>query len=372
MEYESFKMQIVSLSSAESEQGKHYSNVQVKGDHVWYTRESGSREDLSIKQLFSVYSRLDYINTKILREYITGRKYSPSLAILKAAGLYDQSGFRLTPGAAKESMISSANKVNEAPPQVQIEFHDEKAEGKFFAALRNLLDNRYVLAKSLGKPLRSDQIVLNSHFEEMKFPEEVNARIRSVLVELESDFNMPRSSIIQHIDGIIINHPSLGTRIIEFDEEQHFTPARLVTFNALDEYDYDGLLQIYTAIINNTDYFYNSVLKKHRLKLPAGENVPSWKEFKELVWASGKSNNGYISPKNGFPYLGGRIAQRAYYDLLRDLAHLSESNKNRLNPAIRVPKFLIEVIFKDEFENLTMKQVQDGLKEGFRLLGCQL
>jgi hypothetical protein len=372
MEYESFKRQIISLSSTESKQGKLYSNVQVVGDQIWFTRESGSREDLSIRELFAVYSRLDYINTTILRKYITGLKFSPSMAILKAAGLYDPSGFRITHRAEKDAIVSSEIKVKEDFSQEQIEIHDEKAEGKFFAALSNLLDNKYVLAKTLGKPVRSDQVFLNSHFEEMKFPEAVNAKIRVVLEELNSDYKMPRNSMVQHIDGMIVKHPTMGTRIVEFDEEQHFTPARLVTFTALDENDYAGLMQVYTAMIKNNDYFFNSVLKKHRLKFSSDDNVPNWEDFKEMILTYGKPNNGYIKPTAGFPYLGGRIAQRANYDLLRDLAHFSESNKNRLEPAIRVPKFLIEVICKDGFENLTMKQVQDGLKEGFRLMGYQL
>lgn len=372
MEYESFKRQIGSLSSAESKKGKLYSNVQVIGDQIWFTRESGSREDLSIRELFAVYSRLDYINTTILRKYITGRMFSPSMAILKAAGLYDPSGFRITNRADKDAIVSSEIKVKEDFSQEQIEIHDEKAEGNFFAALGNLLDNNYVLAKTLGKPVRSDHVFLNSHFEEMKFPEDANAMIRKVLDELNSDYNMSRNSMVQHIDGMIVNHPTLGTRIVEFDEEQHFTPARLVTFTALDENDYAGLIQLYAAIINNNDYFHNSVLKKHRMKFSSDDNVPNWEDFKEMILTYSKPNNGYIRPTVGFPYLGGRIAQRAYYDLLRDLAHLSVSNKNRLEPVIRIPKFLIEVICKNGFENLTMKQVQDGLKEGFRLLGYQL
>lgn len=38
-----------------------------------------------------------------------------------------------------------------------------------------------------------------------------------------------------HFDGRLINHPQLGSRIIEFDEVHHFTPHRMKTIQLFDE-----------------------------------------------------------------------------------------------------------------------------------------
>lgn len=369
MDFESFRNRIAKVNSADSVTGiAGYFDIAIRGDSVYFKRLSGGNGSISLSELFNAYLHESFLNTSVLDKYISTYAESPSFAILIASGLYDKSGNRLITPEIDELNYQESGAIDLQHSDEDISTSNTKAEGVFFAALGNMLDNKYVLAKSLGKPVRSDQLVLNSHFEEMKFPEEVNAKIRKVLDELESDYMMPRNNMVQHIDGMIVNHPTLGTRIVEFDEEQHFTPARLVTLNALAGMDYEGLAQVYSAIINNNNYFLNSVLGKHRLNFSAGDKVPAWEDFKDMVLANGKSNNGYISPKNGFPYLGGRIAQRAYYDLLRDLAHLSEFNKGRLNPAIRVPKFLIEALCKDEFGNLTMKQIQNAVIEAFKIL----
>lgn len=373
MDFESFRNRIAHISSANSVTGSAvYFDIALSGDSIHFKRQSGGKGSINLSELYDAYLHESFLNTTILDKYICTYAESPSLAILIASGLYDKLGNRLIAMEIDEFPYQDSGVYDLQNSDEDITVSNAKAEGKFFAALGNLLDIKYVFAKSIGKPVRPDQVVLNSHYEEMGFHAEINVKFRTVLDDLESDYSMPRNSMVQHIDGMIVNHPILGTRIVEFDEEQHFTPARLVTFTALDEEEYAGLKQLYTAIINNNDYFHNSVLKKHRMKFSSDDNVPYWEDFKEMILTYGKPNNGYIKPTVGFPYLGGRIAQRAYYDLLRDLAHLSESNKNRLEPVIRIPKFLIEVICKDGFENLTMKQVQDGLKEGFRLLGCQL
>lgn len=372
MSYESFKRQFGSLTRASSEQGKNYTKIHLSGDDIYCTRESGSRENIKIRELFEVYNGLDYINTSILRKYISGFKFSPSLAILKAAGFYNDAGYRTSPVKLSEQEIHIKA---EAPDELDVEVeerHNDKDEGRFFAALGNMLDSKYLLAKSIGKPVRSDQVVLDSHFEAMGFPDEVNDKVRNVLDILGSDFNMPRNSMVHHIDGMIVNHPILGTRIVEFDEEQHFTPARLVTLNLLNNETYGKLIEFYTAIINNNDYFLNDVLKKHRLSFPESFVVPIWSDMKILIETYGKQNNGYISSKKGFPYLGGRIAQRAYYDLLRDLAHLSILNQDTLKPAIRIPKFLIEIVCKKDFSALSVKEIQESLiyvlkESGFEL-----
>jgi hypothetical protein len=374
MDYSKFKEQLGRIKTATSIQGKTYDKIHVSGDSIYYERESGSDESISIKELYYIYQNLSFINTTILRDYITGRKFSPSFAILISAGYYDGSGRRLSNSSisAKQELSPQPGKENNV--ELQIVDIDEqsgrgtKAEETFFAAMRNLLDHQYVFAKSLGKTLNSSQVYLKSDYREMHFPEPINDLFKRVLDDLGSDFSFPSNSMIHHIDGMVINHPVLGTRIIEFDEEQHFTPAKLLTVNAVDEFEPSQMNKYYKIICSNNDYFHQYVLQKHRIKLSDSSSVPTWSQLKEALVQKDNAGNGYIKPKSGFPFIGGRIAQRAYYDLLRDMAHYSDFNKPRLLPAIRFPMFLMETLNEKSFNNLTIREIQNSIKEYLALL----
>lgn len=58
----------------------------------------------------------------------------------------------------------------------------------------------------------------------------------------------------------------------------------------------------------------------------------SFIEFIDWLEKSKEKSSGYICNKKGFEFVGGRIAQRAYYDCLRDTADLSENNKGFESP----------------------------------------
>lgn len=108
----------------------------------------------------------------------------------------------------------------------------DKAETIFFRALNNVLGEPYVLSKSLNKPISSDIIYLNSDYRRMNFQVETEKLFSDVLNELGSDFKFSSQSLVHHIDGMVYQHPQLGTRIIELEEEQHFTAARLLIIKA--------------------------------------------------------------------------------------------------------------------------------------------
>ena len=96
----------------------------------------------------------------------------------------------------------------------------------------------------------------------------------------------------------------------------------------------------YRALCNDLAAF-NAMLRKHRLPVQVDRMPASLADFRELVERYARPGNGYIKPKEQFNYLGGRIAQRAYYDALRDIAHLDERNRFLL-PPIRFSIFELE------------------------------
>ncbi|HUM46226.1 MAG TPA: hypothetical protein PLD84_04830 [Chitinophagales bacterium] len=82
-----------------------YNNVKVEGEHITYFRGSreffaGKRnplvEKLILKELFNAYTNLDFINRDLVRTYISRKQYAPSVAFLKASGLYDEKGNRVS------------------------------------------------------------------------------------------------------------------------------------------------------------------------------------------------------------------------------------------------------------------------------------
>ncbi|MBK9730841.1 MAG: hypothetical protein IPO83_06100 [Chitinophagaceae bacterium] len=81
-----------------------YNNVKVEGENITYFRGSrefftGKRkplvEKLILKELFNAYTYLDFINRDLVRPYISRKQYAPSVAFLKATGLYDDKGNRV-------------------------------------------------------------------------------------------------------------------------------------------------------------------------------------------------------------------------------------------------------------------------------------
>lgn len=90
---ESFIKKLSKVNEAKSVSGRaFYHSIDLKGGKIYYTREStGNTESIYIDDLYSIYSKEEFINTKIIKEYID-RKQSPGLAILIAAGLYDKNG----------------------------------------------------------------------------------------------------------------------------------------------------------------------------------------------------------------------------------------------------------------------------------------
>lgn len=95
MNLENFKSALSVVKTAKNISAS-YHGISVKGNAVFFTRDStGNEEQVSITELYDLYCKEAFINTNIARQYITGRVYSPSVAILKVAGLIDVDGKRL-------------------------------------------------------------------------------------------------------------------------------------------------------------------------------------------------------------------------------------------------------------------------------------
>lgn len=341
------------LKVAQSITGKDYSIQHVNSTNVELVRESGNIVKVSVDELYSIYYNCSFINTNIVRSYITGRMFSPAVAILIASGFYDNSGYR-------NSTVETIEKAEPVPvtqlPKIS-ETSKESDETKFFKSLESLFPG-YIISKSVNRTVSDKEVFLNDNYRLMELSEDTENEFKRILIQLKSDFGFSGNSLSSYIDGCILNHPVLGSRIVEFDEEQHFSPARLISLNAVNS-DECKFLSIYQTLLRKEE-IYSSFLKKHRLKLSTNK-LPSFEELiAEVNQTDGVTENGYIAPKNGFNYTGGRIAQRAYYDLLRDLAHLSAKN-NLLKPTLRFPKVLFEIKLKKTFSSLSEDEIKEHI-----------
>lgn len=355
----SFIAALKQLTVAHSLTGKDYLIQRVNSINVEFVRESGSVEKVSVDELYSIYCNCTFINTTIARLYITGRMFSPAVAILIASGFYDNAGYRYT----KNRTIETVAPVSVAVAPVISNSSKESDEAKFFKSLESLFAG-FVISKSLNRAVSKNDVYLNDDYRLMELPTSTQNGFQSVLTQLKSDFNFGGKSLSSYIDGFVMNHPVIGSRIVEFDEEQHFSPARLITLNAFSN-DSSQLYSYYNTLIRK-EVVYQTFLKKHRLKLSTNKPL-SFEEIIDELSQLQLSENGYIAPKIGFNYIGGRKAQRAYYDLLRDAAHLSSKN-NLLKPILRFPKVLFEQKYNKCFADLKPLEIEAYTKQLLKLI----
>lgn len=241
--------------------------------------------------------------------------------------------------------------------------YDERYEVMFFGVLHELLDYSHLYARAIGRPVRAGQLFLDSDYRLMGFGPQQELAVERVLEALGSDMQLKGGSLQHHVDGLILNHPRLGSRIIAFDEEQHFTPARLLSLQALQDDAFSKMVELYRTICCDNDYFRQKVLPVHGLKIPRGARVPAYDEFMQLVAQNPGGQNKYSGPRRGFPFAGGRIAQRAYFDLLRDLLHLSAHNQQlNLRPLIRVPRYSIEACHDKPMQQQSRKELREAVR----------
>lgn len=215
-----------------------------------------------------------------------------------------------------------------------------QAEATFFSAFEDVVGARYLKAKTQKRRVSPDDVFLDRDHTRFTFAAEVSIAVSEALKGLGSTGPVDRGSLSHHVNGFLTDHPGLGTRIVEFDEEQHFNPFRRETLKCVGTVTKARFVSDYLDLCEDVELC-NAMLRKHRLKVKV-DSVPTRVEtFRRLVQEHAMPNNGYIEPKVGFDYVGGRIAQRAFYDTLRDVAHLASENRS-LRAAIRFSKFDLE------------------------------
>lgn len=354
----SFVNQINALQKATSVQGKIYHSISVDGNTVRFTRQGKSNtERINLDELFELYKSVDYPTNKEAREYISGRVQSPAVSIINSLGKVSAN---ISPLKQKTKPVIQSAKPNLKKATTKSAKKD-KDETRFFEAFAEVVGENYLLSKSIEKPISGSDAFLSDDFNKYDFPKAITAKFESLLKDLNSNFNFFGKSIAHNIDGLLVNHPKLGSRIVEFDEEQHFTPSLNFALSKQAQEIELGFTAYYHSVLKNVNYLNSEVLRKNRIKQSFSAYTLNHNDFTEAL--KNEKESGYIEPKeNGFNYKGGRLAQRAYYDALRNAAHLSPLNKN-FSPILRFPKKYFEDKTGTKFSNLTHTQIKSSIKD---------
>jgi len=356
MDFATFKKSFTILDEIPSKTGRaSYHAISVSGNNLHLTRkETGSNETISLTELYEVYQNQEFINTTILRNHITGRVYSPALAVLTASGFYDKDGNRIKKSGFKTQDITppSTKKVEPAPIILKsTPAKKEDDEARFFRILNDMIGDEFLQAKSIGKLVDKDLLDLPGDYRKLSYKPGIMRLLHKIAETLGSDFDFGNTNLNGHIDGLIIDHPVAGTRIVEFDEEQHFTPPRKFSITILSEGTESRFYNEYLKICNDTAYLNKEVFPKHRISAGMRTLPANIGEFRSWIEQHAKIS-GFVEAKNGFPYFGGRISQRAWYDSLRDVAHLAGEN-DHLSPILRFAKKTFENECRCSFRNIS-------------------
>ncbi|MGV0939812.1 hypothetical protein [Empedobacter sp. ULE_I140] len=353
MKKDQFLQKLSNINEATSVTGVKYRDIKITGTNIQFIREKKSKpESISIDELYEFHSSGMPINTVVARSYISGRVQSPSVAILNEL---NQVPVVRYPNGDSTPTIRIANDPKKSGPDDKI-----KDETRFFQVFSEVIGPNFLLSKSVGRPITSSHIFLSNNFKEYDFSPSIISCYSNLLKDLKSDNLFSSESLSHFLDGLTLNHPIIGTRIIEFDEEQHFTPARMDTLKRLSGIVQTPYIDSYMDICSDIKYLQTEVFKKHRLKSKIQQVPKTFSEFTDWLINSNEKSSGYICEKNGFEFSGGRIAQRAYYDSLRDTAHFSPKNPNMKTP-LRFPKKEFEDIAKCQFSKIPLPTIKNIL-----------
>lgn len=190
-----------------------------------------------------------------------------------------------------------------------------KAQDKFLQALIEALGDKSFVDRHPGIKIKPDYR-LNAFTDSR-----LNEAFAYILEELGSTYDFSNRSL--PVDACIVNHPKFKTRIVEFDEAQHFTLHRRKTIEVIKD-----ILPL---------HFQKSYLE---LFLQP--------ETIQAMESTTQGRQGFNRPACGFSFPGGRACQRAYYNTLKDCAHMSLHNP-RLSPILRFNIFEFELVAKQAF-----------------------
>ena len=73
-----------------------YSEFSLNNNILSFKRDNtGKYWKLNIDEVYEAYTKEKFINTVVLRKYVSGRVFSPSMALLIRTGFCDDSGNRI-------------------------------------------------------------------------------------------------------------------------------------------------------------------------------------------------------------------------------------------------------------------------------------
>jgi hypothetical protein len=246
-------------------------------------------------------------------------------------------------------------------------------EELFFSALRQVLPPGAVLHnaddQAAAAAIRQAGAACANHHWDQDLPEGVAAAMDLVLERLQGRRDgYKEAGLASYLDGMV-RAGEFGPCLVEFDEEQHFSPFRLATIEILSP-EVQGQrfdLDLYRRYCTDPVCF-RRFWDKHRLPpdlLRPGQTPPrSVLEFTGTILRRLPPNPAtrYYASVPGFPFVGGRIAQRAYYDALRDCYHLTrEGRMLGLRPVIRIAKYQVESALGKSMGAAGASELQDAV-----------
>jgi|GEM_PF-1638360 len=273
------------------------------------------------------------------------------------------------PGARKEAGQPHSRDVREPGSRRG----GRTSEMLFFAAVGRVLPEgtlRYGQGAVAGHLARQGLRLSNHHWGK-GLPGQVDRAMDKLLSDLHGDrHNWAERDLTPYIDGFAA--PPLGPCLIEFDEEQHFSPCRMAVISTLADSVELGFDAAEHKSICMDEAAFTTFLRKSRLSQwrSAFRSLPTDAEsFLRLLseQLQGEELSGYVGPKPGFPFVGGRIAQRAYYDSLRDCFHVTRIGRSvGLRPTIRIAKRTVERMLGQPIERAGDRDLTQVVRELLR------
>jgi hypothetical protein len=237
----------------------------------------------------------------------------------------------------------------------------EKDEDRFFGVFNTVTGGEFLDSKCIGKPVDGTFIYIPADYKSLELSSGIKAMFAQITEVLGSDGNFGAGNLNHHIDALLIDHPLMGSRVVEFDEEVNFTPPRKFTLQILRDYSDYSFISPYLLICNDLRYLNGYVIPKYQIKAGIHTYPATIRTLIEWLDEHVTSSVAHVEAKPGFNYLGGRMSQRAYYDTILDVAHLARQN-DHLSPPLRFAKRTFEELFHKSFGNMTNDEIAEGIR----------
>lgn len=354
MTREEFIQKLSRLKSISSQSGNNYHDLSLNEDRLIFRREEEFvSESIPIQELYDLYTSGRPLNVIMAEGYIPTEHQIPAVDILK----------ELPAGNLKEEyheFHSETDRRGESLSPASAEFEQPSDdERRFFRVFSQIIGPSRLRSRSLEKPIAAAELFVSNNYRDYDFPQEIVDIHENILEALLSDVGFQSQNLTTYVDGLIFGHPELRNRIVAFDEEEHFTPARRDSLLILSNKLSLGFRDRYMSLCSNLDYLKGDVFLKYRLDAETLPGLPeTFARFQEWLQGTAEEEMGHLEEKTAFGFVGGRIAQRAYYDALLDTAHLSEQNQD-LETSIRFAKRSFEDIAGIRFSGIS----EENLKE---------